>query len=180
MAILLASSGTFDLDAALPAPLGGEQTAARTLPDQISACRDVDTRARRSGWLTAEKCVIADKGRQEAMFGQQFQPHGEQLQAYANSHELNESAPLFTTPVPEAVQRDHEMLIVYRTGYGPSLDLVLAECLEGLAAEASRRACDAVYAVTQSVAVSGPHAHVSVMGTGTRPFVSRDKRLGRS
>jgi hypothetical protein len=112
------------------------------------------------------------------MFGQQFQPHVDQLPVQATSHELNESAPLFTTPVPEAVQRDHEMLIVYRTGYGPTLDRVLAECLEGLAAEASRRSCDAVYAVAQSIAVSGPYAYVSVMGTGTRPIVPRDKRLG--
>lgn len=97
-----------------------------------------------------------------------------------SSHELAESAPLCTTPMPFDVAADHEPVIVYVSEMGPieAFHEIQAGAMEALTREASRRGCDAVYGVQQSMAATGSTLLITVMGTGARPVVDLDQPPG--
>lgn len=93
------------------------------------------------------------------------------------SHDLTESAPLYTLPMPYDVAADHEAIIVFVTESGPIAEFtsIQASCLERLSKEASRRSCDAVYGIHQSMAVTGDLILISLLGTGARPISDLDR-----
>lgn len=95
-------------------------------------------------------------------------------------HDLDESAPLYTLPMPYDVAADHESIIVFVTESGPIAEFsdIQASCLERLAKEASRRACDAVYGIQQSMAATGSTVLISLLGTGARPIADLDRPAG--
>lgn len=96
---------------------------------------------------------------------------------FTGSRDLAEAAPLYTLPMPYDVAADHESIIVFVTESGPIADFagIQASCLERLAREASRRGCDAVYGVQQSMAASGDLVLISLLGTGSRPIPDLDQ-----
>jgi hypothetical protein len=95
-------------------------------------------------------------------------------------HDLDESAPLYTLPMPYDVAADHESIMVFVTESGPITEFsdIQASCLERLAKEASRRACDAVYGIQQSIAATDGLILISLLGTGARPMPDLDRPAG--
>lgn len=96
------------------------------------------------------------------------------------SHELAESAPLHTVPMPYDVAADHEAIIVYVTEQGPIDEFpeIQHSIMERLTQEASQRGCDAVYGVQQSMAATGSTVLITMMGTGARPLTDLDRPAG--
>ncbi|KAA2247176.1 hypothetical protein F0L68_40375 [Solihabitans fulvus] len=94
-----------------------------------------------------------------------------------HTHELVEAAPLYTVAMPYDVAADHEAIMVFVTEIGPATALtdMVANCLRRLAQEASRRGCDAVYGVQQSMAADAGQIFLSLLGTGARPIHDLDR-----
>jgi hypothetical protein len=96
------------------------------------------------------------------------------------SHDVAEAVPLYTSPIPFEVTIDHQTMIVYvtQTGYVSEFEKMQLQCLENLAREASRRGCDAVYSVRQSMTATGNWLLMSFMGTGAQPSANPDRAPG--
>jgi hypothetical protein len=98
-----------------------------------------------------------------------------------SSFEVAQYARLATTPMPFDVESTHEAVIVGAVAFdvlrqdGPNPAVVLAQALEDLGQEASKRGCDGVWAVQHTMSVDRGVVFVSVIGTGSRPIVDLDQ-----
>ena len=98
-----------------------------------------------------------------------------------SSFEVAQYARLATTQMPFDVESTHEAVIVGAVAFdvlrqdGPNPAVVLAQALEDLGQEASKRGCDGVWAVQHTMSVDRGVVFVSAIGTGSRPIVDLDQ-----